>query len=56
MFMSSPARAEGYDTPTQEREDSPTFMLAISSPARAEGGTGFELATGGIRMSLTTRT
>ena len=26
--MSSPPRAEGYDTPAQQREDSTTFMVA----------------------------
>ena len=26
-FMSSPARAEGYDTPVHQREDSTTFMI-----------------------------
>ena len=34
IFMSSPACAEGYDTPAQQREDSTTFMcplLAASS-------------------------
>ena len=28
IFMSSPACADGYDTPAQQREDSTTFMVA----------------------------
>ena len=27
--MSSPACAEGYDTPAQQREDSTTFMVTV---------------------------
>ena len=28
--MSSPARAEGYDTPAKQREDSTTFMVSTT--------------------------
>ena len=28
IFMSSPACADGYDTPAQQREDPTTFMVA----------------------------
>ena len=32
--MSSPACADGYDTPAQQREDSTTFMSVGLSPRR----------------------
>ena len=34
--MSSPARAEGYDTPGQQREDSTTFMRIHAAGAQLE--------------------
>ena len=34
IFMSSPACADGYDTPAQQREDSTTFMVAKVSSRR----------------------
>ena len=35
--MSSPARAEGYDTPAQQREDSTTFLVRLSRAPRRRG-------------------
>ena len=33
IFMSSPVRADGYDTPAQQREDSTTFeLVALEQP------------------------
>ena len=32
--MSTPACAEGYDTPAQQREDSTTFMVVICDRVR----------------------
>ena len=34
IFMSSPACADGYDTPAQQREDSTTFVVSIDSDQR----------------------
>ena len=35
-FMSSPARAEGYDSPAQQREDSRTFMTVKVVPSTGQ--------------------
>ena len=35
--MSSPACADGYDTPAQQREDSTTFMVAKVSSTSQDG-------------------